>query len=127
MPLLLDDSDEHVGEHGTADLRLHRVPAGAQEILDWQVLLDPLEEQFHLSAVVVPRSDGQRRQGRVVGQEDRVLSRLWVLETHASQMPGMVHGNQLIAVHSGSAVRGSGVNPPSVHIAPGPSDKEGTA
>ena len=83
MKLLLDDGDEHVGGHGAPDLRLHRVLAGAQEFLDSQVLLDPLEEQLHLPAILVQRSDGQRRQRRVVGQEDQVLAGLGVLETHA--------------------------------------------
>ncbi len=53
MKFLLDDSDEHVGGHGAPDLRLHRVLTGAQEFLDSQVLLEPLEEQFHRSTVFV--------------------------------------------------------------------------
>ena len=43
MKLLLDSCDQHVGGHGAPDLRLDRVLAGAQEALDPQVLLDPLE------------------------------------------------------------------------------------
>jgi len=43
MQLLFDNGDEHVGGDGAPDLRLHRVLAGAQETLDAQVLLDPLE------------------------------------------------------------------------------------
>lgn len=52
MELLFDDCDEHVGGHGTPDLRLHRVLAGAQKALGAQVLLDPLEEQVDLPLVL---------------------------------------------------------------------------
>lgn len=132
MKFLLDDSDAHIGGHRAPDWLLHRVLAGAQEFLDSQVLLDPLGEQFHVPAVLVQGSDSQRRQRRVVGQEDQVLSRLWVLETHAPQMLGVIpanimaiHGNQLIPDDSGSAVSSSRINPPSIPIALGPHDKEG--
>ena len=50
MQLLFDNRNQHIGGHGTPDLRLHRILAGAQKTLDAQVLLDPLEEQFHLPA-----------------------------------------------------------------------------
>ena len=43
---LLDDGDQHIGRHGDPYLRLHRVLAGAEEGLDAQMLLDPLEEQL---------------------------------------------------------------------------------
>ena len=39
-----DDGDQHVGRHGDPYLRLHCVLAGAEEGLDAQVLLDPLEQ-----------------------------------------------------------------------------------
>ena len=61
MKLLLDDCDEHVGGHGAPDLRLHSVLAVAQEVLDAQVLLDPLEEQLDLPATLVERTNGERR------------------------------------------------------------------
>ena len=51
MQLLFDNRDEHVGGDGTSDLRLHGVLAGAQEFLDAQMLVDPLEEQLHLLGV----------------------------------------------------------------------------
>ena len=134
MKLLLDNGDEHVGADGAPDLRLYRVLTGTQEFLDSQVLFDPLEEQLDLPAVLVQRSDSQRRQRRVVGQEDQVLARLGVLETDAPQVLGIVlgnviaiHGDQLIADDSTGAVRGSGIHPPRIHIAFGPRDKEGAS
>ena len=86
MKLLFDDGDQHVGGHGAPDLRLYRVLAGAQESLDAQVLLDPFEEQLDLPAALVERSDRQRRQRRVVGQENQRLARLRILESNAPQM-----------------------------------------
>jgi hypothetical protein len=41
---LFDDGDQHVGRHGDPYLRRHCVLAGAEEGLDAQVLLDPLEK-----------------------------------------------------------------------------------
>ena len=45
---LLDDGDEDVDRDGNPDLRLHRVLRRAVELLDPKMLLDPLEEEFHL-------------------------------------------------------------------------------
>ena len=70
MKLLLDDGDQQVGGHGAPDLRLHCVLAGAQETLDAQVLLDPLEEQLDLPTALVQVCDRQGGRGRVVGEED---------------------------------------------------------
>ena len=58
MKLLLDDGDEHVGADWAPDLRLHRVLAGAQKLLDSQMLLDPFEEQLDLPAVQPQRLTG---------------------------------------------------------------------
>jgi len=55
VKLLLDDGDEHVGGHGAPDLRLHCVLAGAQEALDAQVLLDPLEQLGGIVPVNISR------------------------------------------------------------------------
>ena len=102
MKLLLDDGDEHVGGHGAPDLRLHGVLAVAEELLDAQVLLDPLEEQLDLPAALVQRGDRQRRQGRVVGQEDQRLARLGILEADAPQVLG-----QLLAARRARDLLGS--------------------
>jgi len=42
-----------------------------------------------LPAALVQRGDGERRQRRVVGQEDKRLARLGVLEANAPQMLGI--------------------------------------
>ena len=122
MQLLVDDGDQHVGGDCTPDLRLHRVLAGAQETLDAQVLLDPLEEQFDLPATLVQGGDGQGWQAGVVGQEDQRLSRLGVLEPDSPQMLRVmlrrveaVEHDALVADHTAGPVGGRRVNPPRIH------------
>jgi hypothetical protein len=90
LKFFLNNVDEHVGGHGGTDLRLDRVRAVDQKLLDAQVLFDPFEEQFHLPAAFVQSSNGQGRQGGVVGQEDQSLLASWVLEPDKAQVFGVV-------------------------------------
>ena len=70
MKFLFDDDDnQNIGRYGAPDLRLDGVLAVAQKLLDAKVLLDPLEEQFDLPTILVKRSDCQRGQNKIVGQE----------------------------------------------------------
>ena len=50
------------------------------------MLLDPLEEQFHLPACFVKRADRGCRQGKVVGKRHQRLAGLGILETDTTQM-----------------------------------------
>ena len=52
------------------------------------MLLDPLEEEFHLPAAFVERADGGGRKREVVGDEDQRLAGLGVLEADAPQKFG---------------------------------------
>src|SRR5688500_19613398 len=47
-------------------LGLHGVLAGADEMLDAQMLFDPLEEQLHLPTALVQRTDSQGRKRRFI-------------------------------------------------------------
>ena len=123
MKFLLDDGNQHVSRHGAPDLRLDGVLAVAQELLDSQVLLDPFEEQFDLPAVLVECCDGQRRQDKVVGQEDERLAALDIFESNAPQVLGVmlrgvkpVEQYRLIANNSGRSVDGCRIKSPSIHI-----------
>ena len=69
MKLFLDDGNEDIGGYGAPDLGLHRILAGAEELLDSQMLLDPFEEQFHLPAAFVNLRDRQRGEQEIVGEE----------------------------------------------------------
>ena len=55
--LLLDDRHQDIDADGDPNLRPHSVLGGAVETLDAQVLLDPLEEQFHLPSAPVQGAD----------------------------------------------------------------------
>ena len=132
MQLLLEDGDQHVGGYGAPDLRLDRVLAAAEKCLDAQMLLDPLEEQPHLPAVLVQRSDGPGRQRRIVGQEDQGLARAGILEADASQVPGIILGgveaierDGLIADEAGVAVGRHPVHALRIHVGLGARDEEG--
>ena len=67
---LLQDRDQYVDGDGNPDLSLHGVLTIAVKGFDAQVLLDPLEEEFHLPARLVQLSDGESRESEVVRQKD---------------------------------------------------------
>ena len=69
MQAFFGNSDQQVRGHDNPNLRLHRVLARAKEHLDSQMLLDPLEEQFHLQALAVQVGDQLRCEREVVGWE----------------------------------------------------------
>lgn len=54
------------------------------------VLLDPLDEQFDLPALLVPRSDGQERLCFIASKEDQGFARFGILKADALQMPRIV-------------------------------------
>ena len=62
----LREPQQQVGDQRGDDLDAHRILAGAEEVPDLQVLLDPLEEQLDLPAPLVERRDPLRpaRRGR---------------------------------------------------------------
>ena len=133
MKFFLNNGDEHVGGHGAPDLRLDRVLAVAQKLLDAQVLLDPFEEQLDLPAAFVPSGNGQGRQGRVVGQEDQSLLSFGIFEADTAQVFGVVLGdivsaqcNGLIADDAACPVHFGRVNAPGVHVAFGVGYNQGT-
>jgi len=46
-----DDCYEHINGYGDLHLSFHRILGCSEERFDAQVLLDPFEKQFHLSAI----------------------------------------------------------------------------
>ena len=91
MQLLFDNGDQHVGGDGAPNLRLHRVLTGAKKLLDAQMLLDPLEEQFDLPTVLVKLGNHLGWQRRVVGQKNQRLA-CGILEANPAQMLRVVFG-----------------------------------
>ena len=53
LHVVLDDSHKTVCTDGRVDLDAYCVFSGALEFLDFQMLLQPFEEEFHLPSVLV--------------------------------------------------------------------------
>ena len=90
---LLDDGDQHISGDRDPYLGLHRVLAGAQKRLDAQMLLDPLEEQLHLPALLVQSGDHFRRQREIVGQRHRRRNRAVVVDVGINDLNGKTVGD----------------------------------
>src|SRR5580658_888135 len=128
---LLDDCHQHVDADGDPDLRPHGVFRSAVEALDAQVLLDPLEEQFHLPSASVQGANGQRRQRKLVSQEYQVLAGFGIAIADAAQVGGVVLGgieavesNGLVADESGVAIYRRRVHAPCIQVSLGARDEE---
>ena len=96
------------------------------------MLLDPLEEEFHLPAAFVERADGGGRKREVVGDEDQRLAELGVLEADAPQKFGVilmgveaVQGDGLVANDAGRAIRRRRIDAMSIDVRLGTRDEEG--
>ena len=69
VQLFLDDGHEYVNADGDPDLGLDGILGGAEEGFDAQVLLDPLEKEFHLPSVAVEIGHRLCGHGEIVGQK----------------------------------------------------------
>ena len=74
VELFLHNRYQHVNTDGCLNLRLHRIGRRAVKRLDPKILLDPLEEKLHLPAALVQLCNRQRRQRKVVRQENQSLA-----------------------------------------------------
>ena len=131
MKLLFNNGNQHVSRDGAPNLRFHRILAVADETLDTQMLLDPLEEQLDLPAALVQRGNRQRGQGGIVGQEYQCLAGFRVFETDAPQQLGVglrgveaVQCDALIADDAHAPVGRHRIHPVRIHAAFGPSHEE---
>jgi hypothetical protein len=86
---LARDDDDEIDADGDPDLRLDGVEGVAEEMLDRQVLLDPLEKGFDLPALAINLGDGERRQIEAIGQEDEELVGFGIAEGYAAQAVGV--------------------------------------
>ena len=126
-----DDGDQHVDGHGDPYLGFHRVLGGAEEGLDAETLLDPLEEQFHPPAVPVEFGDGRCGNGEVVGQEVEAPVGVRVAVPDAAQRlgvlgSGLLPGQQdgLVAAQARGLVQRPRVAAPVLGVGLGPRDEE---
>ena len=96
------------------------------------MLLDPLEEQFHLPAIPVEIGDGQGGQGEVVGQENEGMVALCIEVSDPVNLfrvfflhDGSREGNDLIALNAGGLVDGPGIEALSAEVGFRPGHEEG--
>src|SRR5665811_1824436 len=117
--LLLDDCYQDIDANGDPDLRPHSILGSAVETFDAQVLLDPLEEQFHLPSAPVQGANGQRRQRKLVGQEHQVLRKVaaYTLKNAAFTVRSLCKAvasclNQISRTECAAYLANSGYGPP---------------
>src|SRR5664280_3030266 len=129
--LLLDDCYQDIDADGDPDLRPHSILGSAVETFDAQVLLDPLEEQFHLPSAPVQGANGQRRQRKLVGQEHQVLAGLGIAIADAAQVAGVVlvgieavKGDGLVADEPRIAIHRRRIQAPCIEVLLGARDEE---
>lgn len=65
--VMLNDSDEAVGDDGHMNLDAHSVLGFSPECLDSKVLLDPFEKEFHLPSISIQKRNVFGREIEVVG------------------------------------------------------------
>jgi len=129
--LFLDDGNQQVDRDSDTYLGFDRVLAGPEEDHDAQVLLDPLEEQFHLPPALIESANGSGGQCELVGEKDQILFSLRVVKANAAQVAGVVlaavlslQGNGLVSQDAGLFVHLLGVDAVGIEIALGAGDKE---
>ncbi len=134
MQTFFQNGDEQINGDGGPDLGAHGVGAGAIKGFDTQMLLDPFEEQFDLPATPIQLSDGQCRDGEVVGQEDQRLAGLGIAIADATQRDGIIvlglqagQHDGLVETQAGGFVHRPGVTAGATEILLGPGDEESAA
>lgn len=127
----LDHGHQHIDRDGNPDLSFDGVLGGRRKGFDPQMLLDPFEEQFHLSAAPVQLGDGQGRQIEVVGEKHQELVVRGVVELDAAQQRWLIrarlHAGQhdgLIAAQAARPVDRMRIQPSILKIRLGADDEE---
>jgi hypothetical protein len=115
------------------DLSLDCILGGAEEGLDAEMLLDPLEEKLHLPTAFVERANRSGWKLKVVRQEDQCLAGLWIFEADTPEMLRVtvtgkrsVEGDGLVADDACRPVAGSRVDAPGIGVRLRPGDKKRT-
>ena len=83
---MLHNGNEAVGTDGRVNLYPDSVLCSAPELLDFEVPLEPLEEQFYLPTVLVEISNLQCSQFHCVSQEHELTTLLLIEESYKPKM-----------------------------------------
>lgn len=129
--MMLDgDQYQKISADGDPDLRLDGVDRIAEEVLDRQILLEPLEEQFDLPAVFVDGGDRECWRLEQVGQKYQMLAGLGIAKRYATQTLGISRlrfrrgqENGLIGTQSRTDLHGAGGNPGGAQVVLGANDE----
>ena len=134
MQTFFQNGDEPINGDGGPDWDAHRVGRRAVKSFDAQMLLDPFEEEFDLPAAASEFGAGQRRHGKVVGQEDQRLARFGIAIAAAPPRVGIIvlglqagqpHG--LVEAPAGGFIHRAGVTAGAAEVLPGAGDEESAA
>ena len=87
---LIETGHHEVNAYSDPDLGAHGVLRGAEEGLDAQVLLNPLEEEFDLPPAFVNGCDGNSGQFEVVGKKDQSLACMGIDITDTPECFGII-------------------------------------
>ena len=127
----LDDGHQDVDGHRNPDLSFDGILAISVKGLDPQVLLDPLEEEFHLPARLVEQADGEGRQVEIVGEEAKKTILFGIVKVNPAEwvrvmLPGGggSQDNGVIRSKSGRGVNVARVAPTELDAFLGASDEE---
>ena len=83
---MLHDGNETVGTNGRINLYSDSVLGSTPEFLDFEMLLEPLEEKFYLPTVLIEVCDLMGCQFRGIGQEHKLTTLLLIKESYKSKM-----------------------------------------
>src|SRR5208282_4161488 len=93
LALELEVSQNQHSDQRCPNLDVQRVGASANEGLDLQILLERLEQQLDLPSLPVNGSNGQRREVKLIGEQDQFLARLGNYHHDAPQHPIRIKGS----------------------------------
>ena len=80
LHIMLYNGNEAVGTNGRVNLYSDSIICSAPEFLDFEVLLEPLEEQLYMSAVLVEVGNLECRQFHGIGQDHELTVLLLIKE-----------------------------------------------
>ena len=83
---MLHNGNQTVGTDGRVNLYSNGVLSSAPELLDFKMLLEPLEEQLYLPTILVEVGNLQCGQFCGIGQEHKLSLLLLVIESHEPQI-----------------------------------------
>ena len=79
--IMLHDSNETVGTDGRINLYSDSVLGSTPEFLDFEMLLEPLEEKLYLPTVLIEVCNLMGCQFRGIGQEHKLTALLLIIES----------------------------------------------